>query len=197
VNPERLDIIATGAGTCGTGYVSHVLTSGGIICGHEHFFGPNGLRDPDMPGKIWPDHPRHTARAESSWYAAQHLDHPLISDARLIHVVRNPLHTIRSRVSRYWTELPPPSEILKQIYWHIGWTLQIEKAGKSRDYFRYRIEDGPEPLLAHVGIEQMPSWDDRRYNAHWKGHFDLTWDDVPKGDHKKYLLSLCGRYGYE
>lgn len=75
--------VVTGTGRCGTRYLAYVLSASGVTCGHEEVFTPDG------PG-MWAGR-----RGDSSWLAAPHLEG---FDGYVLHLVRNPLHVVRSLV---------------------------------------------------------------------------------------------------
>ncbi|MGH8460432.1 MAG: hypothetical protein ACRESS_02385 [Stenotrophobium sp.] len=114
----KLDFLVTGTGRCGTVYMSRLLTSLGIACGHEAIFTYKGLDaalDAMSTGKadtsfvsmhdvlrgetqpVWFD--KNSVRAESSYMAAPFVDHPSLDDTAIIHLVRNPLAVISSFVT--------------------------------------------------------------------------------------------------
>lgn len=101
IDDLNLELLATGCRYSGTGYISHLISSAGMPCGHELVFRvpPLGVRSmfqpEDMPvglGSWW------NLRAESSWPAIDHLDHPCCAQARIVHVVRDPLRVLRSMI---------------------------------------------------------------------------------------------------
>ena len=75
--------VVTGTGRCGTKYLAELFAACQIPCLHEQVFTVAGPRD-------W-----FTVRADSSWLAA-----PYLQDfaGTVIHLVRNPLHVVRSLV---------------------------------------------------------------------------------------------------
>jgi hypothetical protein len=164
----KLRFLATGLAHSGTGYVAKVLTSMGIICGHEHVFMMSGVRtDFSGPGP-W-GHGWHEMRAESSWPAASHLDHPYIKKAHIIHIVRDPLRVIESHWKTRYKAINP--DTLRQCLFefeHVNMTLLAAK--ERRLYNLYRVEDGPEPLAKIVG-RSVPYnvFRDTGYNSHMHG----------------------------
>ena len=83
IQGHKIQYIFTGTPRSGSGFVSQLLTSGGLKIGHEMFFG--------MPGHGF--YPRG-AVGDSSWLALPLLN--MYPEAKKIHVVRDPLKTISS-----------------------------------------------------------------------------------------------------
>lgn len=83
IQGHEIKYIFTGTPRSGTGFVSQLLTSGGLKIGHEMFFG--------MPGIGF--YPKG-AVGDSSWLAVPSLRDYM--DITRIHIVRNPLKTISS-----------------------------------------------------------------------------------------------------
>lgn len=114
----KLDFLVTGTGRCGTVYMARLLSSLGVMCGHEAIFNHDGILKANlrMQGKIevktshvssvnmldnkpvenWYD--RSKVRAESSYLAAPFLKTKLLENTKVIHVVRNPLDVLSSHV---------------------------------------------------------------------------------------------------
>ena len=105
----KLQYLVTGMPRSGTVYMARLLTSAGLMCGHESIFALDGIEGAiqalsdeyvktsvvsnDVP-ESWFNH--RTQVAESSYLAAPFLDHSCLADTRIIHVVRNPLLVISS-----------------------------------------------------------------------------------------------------
>ena len=83
---HRLRLIAVGTGRCGTQFVSKLLTSAGLTCGHERFFDWHGL---EWAKEQLRYHWMGTF-AESSWCAVPFLEDETLKDAFLVHLVRHP-----------------------------------------------------------------------------------------------------------
>lgn len=121
-NITKLQLLVTGTGRCGTVYMSRLLSSLGIQCGHESIFNSDGwpdakkrlLGDSDTVlstvcqtdiltgaeiGDGWLN--RSNLVAESSYMAAPFLCDPLIRDVPIIHIIRNPLEVISSFVKDF------------------------------------------------------------------------------------------------
>jgi len=113
--------LITGTGRSGTVYMARLLSSLGIMCGHESIFQKDALdfsliRLKNKKERILSDTSRVAIRdidnniiyekeiwfkpdeqiAESSYMAAPFLDHKSLADCKIIHVVRNPIKVISS-----------------------------------------------------------------------------------------------------
>ena len=113
--------LVTGIGRSGTVYMARLLTSLGIMCGHESIFDKDGIdfsliRLQNKKERILSDTSRVAIRdinnkiiyekeiwfnvkdqiAESSYMSAPFLDNEKLKDCKVIHVVRNPLKVISS-----------------------------------------------------------------------------------------------------
>lgn len=127
--PIKLDYIVVGTARGGTTYMARLLSSLGVMCGHESIFGYLGLEFAqqiidagetitshvsrhelrlDQPHAEWFDHRR--MRAESSWMAVPFLDQPVLAGAAIIHVVRHPLAVLSSLVTdnHFFQDAPNP-----------------------------------------------------------------------------------------
>lgn len=117
---KHLDYIITGTGRCGTVYMARLLTSVGILCGHETIFDFCGIRgaqkrlsgeDPlrlSIASSLDYDaeknehhkvewHPNvDNIVADSSYMAAPFLADEILKGAKLIHIVRDPIKVINS-----------------------------------------------------------------------------------------------------
>lgn len=95
----KLRYIMTGTGRNGSGYIANILNKNGIKTGHENLFGicPRSTS--------YVDYARNNIKsnkilqAESSWLIAPFLREDFISkDTKLLHIIRNPYHFIKSTV---------------------------------------------------------------------------------------------------
>ena len=116
----NLQYVITGTGRCGTVYMARLLTSVGILCGHETIFDYCGLRgakkrldgEEDLRLSVvasieydelkneyhpvnW--HPDvNQIVADASYMAAPFLNDDVLAGTKVIHVVRNPIQVINS-----------------------------------------------------------------------------------------------------
>ena len=139
---RKFSYIVVGTGRCGTVFMSRLLTSLGIPCGHESVFTPEGIdkaaniilgkedvglstvaqknciKD-EFYNKWWGD--LEEIQAESSYMAVPYLNHELLKGAVIIHVVRNPSKVVNSFCNYlgYFTASNPTNEYEAFIYSHI------------------------------------------------------------------------------
>jgi hypothetical protein len=195
----KLRFLATGLAHSGTGYVAKVLTSMGIVCGHEHIFRMSGPLEDFSGDGPW-GHPWNSVQAESSWPAIEHLDHPYVKGAHIIHVVRNPLHVIESHwKTRYKVQTLDALRKCLFEFEHVNMTLLAAK--ERRPYSLCRVEDGPFGLAR---IVDRPVWhgvfQDTSYNSHMHDRprefssWDIIEDQV--GKRLPDARKLAKRLGY-
>jgi hypothetical protein len=84
----------------GTAYISQVLSSLGLECGHERFFGVSCMsfgKEVCNPTKreYWTR--RNNALGDSSWLVVPHLA-CLPKEAKIIHIVRDPIASLNSMI---------------------------------------------------------------------------------------------------
>ena len=91
-----MDIIVSGTGRCGTGFMSRWLTSAGIKCTHEGVFNLGGWDSALEKIQHRLANTQWGWRADSSWLAAPFLHYPELDDMTVIHVVRHPKPTLDS-----------------------------------------------------------------------------------------------------
>lgn len=77
-----MEMIITGTGRCGTGYMAEVISKAGLECTHEEVFTPEGVVEHPH---VW---------AEASWMAVPYLSHFARTPVVLVH--RHPLAVISS-----------------------------------------------------------------------------------------------------
>lgn len=105
----QIEYIVTGTGRCGTLFMANLLTSMGILCGHEAVFTPRGMDWASLvlngkrnarssfisAGDNLSDTCEGEMIADSSYMAAPYLNK---IDAKVIHVVRNPINVVSSMI---------------------------------------------------------------------------------------------------
>ena len=214
-NPRQ--IIITGTGRCGTGFVAQVLSQLDIGCSHESIFqwpapslafalGQYELRENNPAWGWW---------GESSWLAAPFLEDDDIRQGKIIvHLVRDPARVIQSHLAiQNWTEnngnwqtgIAFMHEQMPELHayddpahksglWYLEWNRRIEP---YRDIL-HRVEDDVTLLLDQLGIDYAGReiFDDAQYN-----HFQRQ---APVPFHlsslleplRVPLLEMAGQYGY-
>lgn len=214
-------LLLTGCGRSGTNYTANLLTSLGVLCGHERVF---SLRNVLCGEAVWPaDVP-----AESSWLGAPYLAH-LPAGVVVLHQVRAPLDVLRSleRVGlfsgedayrefaeRHMTRRGPcagaGSLELGLRYWD-EWNALVEEGARAagRDYRRFRLDEvRPEflrALLAELGYERSSERVEAAFAAvspdantrgDKSGDAALTWAALPEGELKRAVEARAAAYGF-
>jgi len=161
---ERLKIVATGTGRCGTTFFTRLLQSVGRKCGHEQVFSQNILYLNNA--RKWD--------ADSSLFAM-----PFVKEfdpqIKVVHLVRSPVACIESflqigyfdgsnwsaGVMQFWVRhcsesFDQENDDSRAVAYWVDWNKMM-----SGFHFRHRIEDDPAILLSRLGIE-------------WEGKLDTT-----------------------
>ena len=196
-----LRTIITGTGRCGTKWASEILRSVNIKCGHESVFNVSGFRRSLIS----------EYDADSSWMAAPFIDSLGDKGIDVIHLLREPISTIRSFMAypdlfggplmagRYGREhcdelKRAKSELERCVIWYVAWNEKIEKCVPHTQ--RVKVEDGQESLLRVASIDERPEKEIGVMNHSGKTDgVKLSWDDIPR-KYKARLCSMSVRYGY-
>lgn len=236
----KLDFLVTGTGRCGTVYMARLLTSLGITCGHEAIFDYEGIDkakaiingefEPQtsycsitnlLNGKEidkWYD-PSKT-RAESSYMAAPFLQHELLKDTKIIHVVRDPLKVLSSHIFdvRFFDKnLDDPiqkhyqnfvfsilpelnvidNEIERGCYYYTQWNKMIEENHQGK-YLLHKVENGcTKELLNFLEVTNHSQiFTNKKINSWKKDREDLTLNQIPDGSIKKEFLKMSTKHQY-
>ncbi|MHC4230096.1 MAG: glycosyltransferase family 2 protein [Planctomycetota bacterium] len=202
---RKLKLVLTGTGRCATGFYAKFLTSAGITCGHERFFGVGGLETAvDTLQKHWTG-----TVAESSWLAAPFLDSEPLRDAIVVQLVRHPRLVLES-----WSRVPvensphyasflnhhlPELKNYHGVDWlayrYVAWNKIIEQ---RTDVLGFDVNREPIELLdklAEFGLESNRDdlFDDRTHNAKRGPSVRVRLSDI-KSD---YLRQGLARYGWQ
>ena len=192
-----MNLLITGSGRCGTGYVARVLQSVGVHCGHEGVFGPAGWKHAQKVRGLW--------QADSSWLAVPFLAH--LDDVTIVHLVRNPKDTIDSLVncrlfekrgfiySQWLRKFLPSIDDYEKIedkaaHLYLEWNARIEPYA---DIF-HRVEDDIRLLLGELSIdyEGRDLFSDKKYNS-VSGDSQVQLSELARaGD----VMEMGERYGY-
>jgi len=206
---DKLDICVTGTGRCGTGYVSRLLSSVGLTCGHEAVFGLGGLHRARI--NLWN---KPHLLADSSWLAAPFLNSAMLQNAVIVHLVRHPRLFIESAVGKgafssenlqgysqfsifhlpglgAFSDDPTSAEAFRYVYWN----AMIERGANGRRVF-HRIEDDPRAPLRALGIHASPLFDDRTYNTGGPHKERLEWNNIADSI-RPALRETMDRYEYD
>lgn len=234
----NLDYLITGTGRCGTVYVSRLLTNIDIICGHESIFTSQGLEEAQarikknsfrISGVAFNVYQEDWTKgkeikAESSYFAAPYINHPILSGAKVVHLVRHPLLVISSfavdlgyfkniplvnKHEEFIIEFVPEivdvkgtdndqTKIYRSIVYYLKWNEMIEAACKERESIFVRLEYDIPKLLHFVGRPGAEIITNTKINSCRKTQYPrVTWDDIESVELKKALEEITIRYGYE
>jgi hypothetical protein len=164
--------IVTGTGRSGTGYVTTILKTLGIRVQHEGVWNWRTPKDAD-----WRD-----LEGEVGWPAAMHLEN---FDGPIVHVVRDPLKVINSRIVQGWYRMDIAKNDLHVKLWdivdgvigleglsewdqaakhYVEWTKMIDRFTRVRfNVEALGLDDNLAALLKHIGHERPKHW--RRFAA--------------------------------
>lgn len=213
---NKLKYIVVGTGRCGTVYMAKLLTSVGIPCGHECIFDHEGIDtaknrllgnapiqmslisklghyQEEMKGEKWLGDYKHVV-AESSYMAAPFLQNECLKDAKIIHVIRDPVKVINSFVYGFQyfdfktlnkvsvkpyhkfifnsipelnnDKLDPIS--LCALYW-VRWNQMIENLSKDKEYFLQPIEKPLDNLFEFLNIKNVKNYYSNSESNHKNG----------------------------
>lgn len=243
---KNLKYLVTGTGRCGTVYMARLLTSVGILCGHETIFDYCGLRgaqkrlsgeDPlrlSIASSLNYDSEKNEHHlikwhpdienivADASYMSAPFLTDDILKDAKIIHVVRNPIHVINSfcnniyyfrNIENIWKEsqiyenfiykfLPELKVEMPQYdrasLYYVRWNEMIER--QNPDFF-FRVEDEVTELLEFLGVpEGVDYFKDTKTNVFGPSCNTDVFDSLMKIQNRNIRLDLAKmakRYGYD
>jgi hypothetical protein len=105
----NLKYLVSGMPRSGTVYMARLLSSAGVLCGHESIFTAqgidyakeiiNGPRNPISSHCSYRDDSRNWSGsqiADSSYLSVPFLDNELLKDTKIIHVIRDPIKVVSS-----------------------------------------------------------------------------------------------------
>lgn len=232
----RLSYLVTGTGRSGTVFMARLLTSVGIPCSHEMIFDHRGLECAEnrLKGQqymqlSWASRAKYEngkwteldqwlpdckeIQAEASYMAAPYLSSPVLKDARVIHVVRDPVKVVNSFCNYIdffkqetpsndyehfvYSHVPELKERLPQydraaLFW-IRWNRMIEK---SEPQLLHRIEDGASRVLTFLG-KSGPCFSDDQINSFKKPVSEtFSIDKIKSKLIMDEFVSLGRSYGY-
>lgn len=233
----KLKYILTGTGRCGTNYMARFFTDLGINCGHEAIFNTDGISQAvkKLNGnvKIETSHcsrfdiiknqaikkwfSDQNLKADCSYMAVPFLSHACLSDAKLIHIIRNPLLTLgsfvldvkffdpldqsqipwRNFVLHHMPEITNENSLIeKTCRYLINWNKKIEDCKLLK--IKVRMEDYPfEELFKFMDIEKPDIiLENKKINSWNKRKRELTIDDIPNGKTKEEFVHFMKTNGY-
>ena len=201
---ERLKIVVTGTGRCGTLFFSRLLSGVGVKCGHEQVFSQNPLTLRDS--SKWD--------ADSSLFAAPFAGKLESKGIKVVHLVRHPVRCIESFLRMgyfdgenwsssligWWQKHCPfpfdqdNEDSMAVAYW-IDWNEMI-----GETHFRHRIEDDSGSLLDKLGIGWGGElFSDKKCNTRAEYEHPDRRLELGKVDEglQEELFRLAESYGYE
>jgi hypothetical protein len=221
-----LNYVIAGTGRCGTVYMARLLSSLGIMCGHESVFnktGPQPLatltsyastHDDTTELDSWFD--PFIRQAESSWMAVPYLHHPLARKAKIIHLIREPMKVISSMLCKNLLEFTAQdhlSEYRNFILKHLPDITDVsgdinraayfylhwnDRISQSRpDAILQRIEDQPQRFIKMLGSEPAgPIYDNKNANHQANHETDLDFDAITDPRLREQIIEFSERHGY-
>ena len=177
----------------------------------------------DVEGEALRRHPAWVEEskivADSSYFSAPFLNHNLLKNTKIIHVVRNPLNVISSFLKDFnyfqkdsaptkdnaidapqqfiYKNLPALSNKLSPIdrgaVYYIQWNRMIEKSNKI-DLF-VQVEKSPEILMNFLNTENKSYYRNTNRNSRKRKDIRIKLDDF-QPDIRKELIEIGTQYGY-
>lgn len=216
----ELKYLVVGTGRCGSVYMAGFLSYLGISCGHESIFTTEGISEAiqRITGKSqiktsqcsinainsdWFN--PQTQIAESSYMAVPYLNHSILKQTQIIHLIRNPLLVLSSWILdvKIFSRLAPyrnfilqhaprmreeKTEIEKIARYIIDWNKMIERGSPK---IVIKIEDYPyEQLLNFLGKSSNCLPKNSKINSWGKRTRNLTFEDIPNGNTKNEFIEL-------
>jgi len=178
---NRMWLLVTGQGRCGTGYVAHVLSSAGVMCTHEKVFNLRGWEWAQEQIGLRALYPEWGWQADSSWLAMPYLGKPSVQDMTVVHLVRHPRNVIRSlaRIQNWTATRYERGQSF--LYKHMPELLEYDDPNERSAFFwtewnkrirpfadiTHRIEDDVRGLLDTLDIEynEADLYDNTHYNT--------------------------------
>ena len=226
---KEIKVLITGTGRCGTVYFANLLSSIGIPCGHEAIFTPDGLDEAinrlENPSLIkfsectsklpkWAE--SESIVADSSYMSAPFLSQDILSNTKIIHLVRHPIKVIRSFVNaNYFNNNWPAHTVpyqkfikdnIPHIYdnnldnanraalYYIEWNKLIEKNIINKEHIFHKIEDSDEIVCNFLNKKIANEKIDNKINS-WVNTKEINinqFDSKIKKDIKDIIL----KYNY-
>jgi hypothetical protein len=156
--------------------------------------------------------------ADSSYMAAPFLDHAVLRDARVIHVVRHPMDVINSFVIglNYFQQWIPPDAwhwfmythvpelrldhhpLARAALYYIRWNQSIEARSAGKPYFFCQVETITRQLFDYLGrrCDDEDLLAARKVNSRMDGKPAYAFEDIPSAAIRRELADLAERYGY-
>jgi hypothetical protein len=219
---SSLDFVITGTGRSGTGYLSRLLSTLDVPCGHEKIFHPF-LRD-DVLGCS-----NNNLIGDSSWLAAPLLEQ-LSERTWVFHQVRHPIEVARSFLGIGFFDKNPSAshspylefvrrhqsfdrimnEFERFMFHWVCWNQMVETKTKTigLNYHRIKLEDMDAEsintqLLSKIGrsstiqkIHKAQAVLGSITNSRIR-RGDISYNNLPKGEIFDRFWALAIEYGYD
>lgn len=194
--PPNLKFLVTGCPCSGTGYVAKTLHERGVKVGHEAF---EYVASEDRWGQLrseWHGTPAEEMEVEVNHYLSPKLRFFSDSGLKVVHLVRDPLKVLNSRLAFRLQQLRVASgDMLAERIW-----LENESVSLSPlTVCRHRVEDPIEELAEAMGVVLQPPAQEtpEDYNAHNQGRCSFTWEDFKGSYWCDAVKEQYRTYGYE
>lgn len=208
-----LEILVTGTGRCGTGFIAKLLTSAGCRCTHEQVFNPMGWGNALEQMRLMEERAEWGWTADASWCGSVYLDRPELDGVTIVHLVRHPKKVLDSFLREYKANHPyynahyhwltkrlPEMQTYKTPEGKAACkVLRLNELIDAHANVFHRIEDDPRELLDKLGID----WQDKElfnnpeHNAHpGRAESDVTIADLPE-ELQGPMEEMGVLYGYE
>jgi len=237
---RRINYIVVGTGRCGTLYMARLLTSLGELCTHEGVFTAGGIGTAvyrieggsqnlsSSPRSFeyetdWLTTPTSeiiTNHSESSYMASPYLDHPILEESKVIHIVRHPIDVISSfcldfgyfssdgtnniEEEHIYVSMPSLHGVSygpsRASFYYRKWNEMIEEKcalhKEKGNYLFHRIEDDIDEVVDFVGrkiAEDM--FADKKSNTRKHRTEKISLRDISQ-PYRSQLIEIADRYGY-
>jgi hypothetical protein len=232
IGRKKLNFVVVGTGRCGTVYFAKLLSEIGLPCGHERIFGPRGLDQAIQAMKKGGEDSMiaqecghavggNHVLADSSYMAVPYLDHKLLSNAVIIHAVRNPFDVILSfhnklqyfrECNSVWerfinSHMPEimtyKKSIMRSCCYVLKWNQWIERLSIERRYIRVRLEHDTNMLLDYLKVPTIlrPELGIENSHERWSTKMEplkhpATVEDIKNCGFGSQIEIMAKNYGY-
>jgi hypothetical protein len=209
-----VSLLATGAQRSGTRYLATVLRRAGVDATHEG-------NSPDERG--WPQHdPREGPRADVDvdvcWHAAWWLGSDGLSGTFVVHLVRDPLASVASSVTRqtFWRPRPSGRWAMERmpevgegqsniercaVYWRY-WNSMVERHARARLLVEHASVSVLAGLLSSAGVgfdrgrlAEAIEATSKHVNTNPGRGRTVDWQQIPEPP-RQAVAEMARRYGY-
>ena len=204
-------------GRSGSKYISELMKSCNVHCGHESVYATANMVVDDKPTDIWklvkdPELECKNYEAESSFVLAPFLNDPPCREATVCHIVRHPLHVIDSWrhqghfgsfpfMSHYCPFFCDQADIVSFCAgMYVAWNRFIEAQNwlTGRRWHQGQVEKAVAPggLLDCLGLSLVTAPPDVKTNSIGSKHITRV-RDIKDKYIRLALVNMADEYGYE